>query len=190
MTGDDARETFAALIEAHGGLVHKVARVYAWTAPDRDDLVQDILAQAWRAFPGYDPARPFGTWLYRIALNVAISWLRRHAPRQRRTVPLDVDLHEAISAMERSDLVAEGSGLSWATAKRSITSALRVPGVSEIWLAGGRYFVDNQDRESTIAIGGDIAIRGGFVGTETSLEQRPVQARTAIDGYGPTRPSR
>ena len=94
MTGDDARETFAALIEAHGGLVHKVARVYAWTAPDRDDLVQDILAQAWRAFPGYDPARPFGTWLYRIALNVAISWLRRHAPRQRRTVPLDVDLHD------------------------------------------------------------------------------------------------
>ncbi len=94
MTSDDARETFAALIEAHGGLVHKVARVYAWTAPDRDDLVQDILAQAWRAFPGYDPARPFGTWLYRVALNVAISWLRRHAPRQRLTVPLDADRHD------------------------------------------------------------------------------------------------
>ncbi len=94
MTGDDAHDRFVALVEAHGGLVHKVARVYAWTAPDRDDLVQDILAQAWRTFPGYDPARPFGTWLYRIALNVAISWLRRHAPRQRRTVPLDADLHD------------------------------------------------------------------------------------------------
>ena len=94
MASDDARATFVTLVEGHGGLVHKVARVYAWTAPDRDDLVQDILAQAWRAFPGYDPARPFGTWLYRIALNVAISWLRRHAPRQRLTVPLDADLHD------------------------------------------------------------------------------------------------
>ena len=94
VTEDATREAFVALVDAHGGLVQKVARVYAWTAPDRDDLVQDILAQAWRAFPGYDPARPFGTWLYRIALNVAISWLRRHAPRQRLTVPLDVDVHD------------------------------------------------------------------------------------------------
>ena len=94
VTGDATREAFVLLVDAHGGLVQKVARVYAWTAADRDDLVQDILAQAWRAFPSYDPARPFGTWLYRIALNVAISWLRRHAPRQRLTVPLDADLHD------------------------------------------------------------------------------------------------
>lgn len=94
MTGDAARATFVALVDAHAGIVPKVARVYAWTAADRDDLAQDILAQAWRAFPGYDAARPFGTWLYRIALNVAISWLRRHVPRQRLTVPLDVDEHD------------------------------------------------------------------------------------------------
>ena len=94
MTGDATREAFVARIDAHGGLLQKVARVYAWTAADRDDLVQDILAQAWRAFPSYDATRPFGTWLYRIALNVAISWVRRHVPRQRLTVPLDVDVHD------------------------------------------------------------------------------------------------
>lgn len=88
------REAFATLLAAHGGIVRTVARAYCWTAADRDDLVQDVLAQAWRAFPSYDPARPFGTWLYRVALNVAISWLRRHAPRQRVTVPLDLDLHD------------------------------------------------------------------------------------------------
>lgn len=95
VTGDAARETFAALVDAHAGIVPAVARAYCWTPADRDDLVQDILAQAWRAFPGYDASRPFSTWLYRVALNVAISWLRRHAPRRRVTVPLDVDLHDA-----------------------------------------------------------------------------------------------
>lgn len=104
VTGDATREAFVARIDAHGGLLQKVARVYAWTDADRDDLVQDILAQAWRAFPAYDATRPFGTWLYRIALNVAISWVRRHVPRQRLTVPLDVDVHDTGGApLETAD---------------------------------------------------------------------------------------
>jgi RNA polymerase sigma factor (sigma-70 family) len=90
-----ARDAFVARVEAFPGIVHKVARAYCWSADDRDDLVQDILTQAWRAYPSYDPARPFGTWLYRVALNVAISWVRTHVPRQRVAVPLDPDLHDA-----------------------------------------------------------------------------------------------
>lgn len=93
-----ARDAFVAQIEAHRGIVHKVARAYCWSADDRDDLVQDILAQAWRAYRSYDPARPFGTWFYRVALNVAISWVRLHAARQRATVPLDPDVHDAETA--------------------------------------------------------------------------------------------
>lgn len=38
---------------------------------------QEIAVQLWRAFPAYDAARPFSTWMYRIALNVAISFVRR-----------------------------------------------------------------------------------------------------------------
>jgi RNA polymerase sigma-70 factor (ECF subfamily) len=107
MAGDEAmadlsreatRAAFVARVDAHGGVVQAVARAYCWTPADRDDLVQDILAQAWRAFGSYDADRPFATWLYRVALNVAISWLRRHAPRQRATVPLDVDVHDAAGA--------------------------------------------------------------------------------------------
>jgi RNA polymerase sigma-70 factor (ECF subfamily) len=92
------RDTFMARVSACPGIVHKVARAYCWSADDRDDLVQDILAQAWRAYPSYDPARPFATWLYRVALNVAISWVRTHAPRRRVTVPLDPDVHDTGSA--------------------------------------------------------------------------------------------
>lgn len=103
---ESRRDAFVALVDAHRGIVHKVVRAYCWTADDRDDLVQDILAQLWRAYPSYDPARPFTTWMYRVALNVAISWVRAHAPRQRATVPLDPDVHD-IGAAALDPVAAE-----------------------------------------------------------------------------------
>jgi RNA polymerase sigma factor (sigma-70 family) len=85
---------FAALLEGHRRLVFKVANTYARGAADIEDLAQDIAAQLWRAFPAYDRARPFSTWMYRIALNVAISWLRSEGPRRSRSVAYDAGLHE------------------------------------------------------------------------------------------------
>lgn len=75
-TDTDAREGFQTLLQAHRGIVAKVAGTYAWHQDDRDELMQDIATQLWRAWPGYDPQRPFATWMYRIALNVAISGVR------------------------------------------------------------------------------------------------------------------
>jgi len=86
---DDAHARFQALFEAHRGIVLKIASSYAWNADDRADLAQEIGMQLWRAFPGYDDSRSFSTWMYRVALNVAISSLRSESARRRRTVPLD-----------------------------------------------------------------------------------------------------
>lgn len=72
----------------------KVANSYAWHPQDRDDLAQEIAAQLWRAYPKYDPSRSFSTWMYRIALNVAISFVREDGHRQRHVVPLDEGLHD------------------------------------------------------------------------------------------------
>jgi len=88
------RQQFVELLERHSGMVFKVANTYARGAGDRDDLAQEIAVHLWRAYPSYDQTRPFSTWLYRIALNVAISHLRSDGPRQRRTVPFDPDLHD------------------------------------------------------------------------------------------------
>lgn len=73
-------ERFQALLEEHARIVLKVAASYA-RGPDRADLAQEIAVQLWRAFPRYDAARPFTTWMYRIALNVAISHARRGGRR-------------------------------------------------------------------------------------------------------------
>ena len=84
----DAHAEFSALLQRHAGIVFKVANSYARGAEDRADLAQEIAMQLWRAWPSYDPARSFSTWMYRIALNTAISHLRAQAPASR-DVPLD-----------------------------------------------------------------------------------------------------
>lgn len=89
---------FAALLQQHRGIVLKVAGMYCRHADDRDDLAQDICAQLWRAFPKYDRARSFSTWMYRVALNVAISHVRSSGSRARQSEPLDDALHATIGA--------------------------------------------------------------------------------------------
>lgn len=103
---DSPNIRFTSLLDEHRGIVLKVANTYCRHAEDRRDLAQEIAAQLWRAFPGYDPARPFSTWMYRIALNVAISHLRTANSRPA-GIPLD-DHHEA-EAHDRL-MVGDGAG--------------------------------------------------------------------------------
>lgn len=91
---DSPASHFDALLVQHRGIVLKVANSYACGAEDRADLAQDIAAQLWRAWPAYDPSRAFSTWMYRIALNTAISWLRGEGLRRRHAVPFDESVHE------------------------------------------------------------------------------------------------
>jgi RNA polymerase sigma factor (sigma-70 family) len=72
------QQQFEAQLREHRGIVLKVASLYAQAPDDRNDLAQEICVQAWRSFGRYEPTRgKFSTWLYRVALNVAISQLRR-----------------------------------------------------------------------------------------------------------------
>lgn len=76
-------QEFETLLAEHSGLVRRIAASYARTAADRADLAQEIALALWRASPRRDPQRPVATWMYRIALNVAISQARRANVRAR-----------------------------------------------------------------------------------------------------------
>jgi RNA polymerase sigma-70 factor (ECF subfamily) len=64
-------------IADHERLIHKVCRLYADESADREDLFQEILCQAWRSYAGFREESRFSTWLYRVALNTAITHLRK-----------------------------------------------------------------------------------------------------------------
>ncbi|WP_223648783.1 RNA polymerase sigma factor [Hymenobacter psoromatis] len=80
---------FLAALHNYQPLVLRVCRLYCQGTDDRQDLFQEIVLQLWRAWPRYvpQPDAKISTWLYRIALNVAISNLRQ---RTRRPASVDV----------------------------------------------------------------------------------------------------
>ncbi|CAN5176537.1 sigma-70 family RNA polymerase sigma factor [soil metagenome] len=68
---------FVTLIGENKRIIFKIANAYCRNKNDREDLAQDIIYQLWRSWSTYNAAYTFSTWLYRIALNVAISFYRK-----------------------------------------------------------------------------------------------------------------
>ena len=73
----DTEKQFEKHIEEHQALLYKICRLYAGTSPDRDDLFQEIVMQLWKAYPKFRSDSQFSTWLYRVAINTAITGLRK-----------------------------------------------------------------------------------------------------------------
>lgn len=67
---------FLQLIQQNSGIIYKVCRVYCIAESDREDLAQEIIYQLWKSAGSYNKAFKFTTWMYRVALNTAISFNR------------------------------------------------------------------------------------------------------------------
>jgi len=78
----DKETHFAQLMKQHTGIIYKVVNSYCQHQDDRQDLAQEILTTMWLAFDKYDSEFKFSTWMYRIALNVAISYYRKDSRRE------------------------------------------------------------------------------------------------------------
>ena len=83
-------EAFGKLIERHAPQIRRVTRAILSEPADADDAAQEAFLACWRYLGRYDPARPFGPWLIRIAVNAARDVRRRQ--RSRPTEPLAPDL--------------------------------------------------------------------------------------------------
>jgi len=76
-----------ALILENKGIILKICHLYCPDKHAREDLTQEIIYQLWRSAKSYDRERRFSTWMYRVALNVAISFYRE-GKRKKSALPL------------------------------------------------------------------------------------------------------
>ena len=83
--------TFTQLIKENEALIAKVTFLYADGEEDRKDLYQEIVSNAWHSFPRFSGKAKFSTWLYRVALNVAITSLKKRKRILADSLPEDID---------------------------------------------------------------------------------------------------
>jgi len=86
----DNKETrFLQLIEENKGILFKISKIYQDDPEDRDDLLQEMVLQLWLAFESFRGESKFSSWMYRVALNTAISDYRK---QQRTIATTDLNL--------------------------------------------------------------------------------------------------
>ena len=80
-------------IKDHQGIIFKIGNSYCSNINDREDLAQEIMYQLLRSYDSFNEAYKFSTWMYRVSLNVAISFYRKKKVRE--VVTLDDSHHDA-----------------------------------------------------------------------------------------------
>lgn len=72
---------FLKLVNQHKGILYKASRIYADSIEDREDLQQEILIQLWKSYQNFKGNSEFSTWMYRVAINTAITYLKKEKQR-------------------------------------------------------------------------------------------------------------
>ena len=77
-----SQEEFLAKIDLHKGIIFKISKMYMDDRDDQNDLFQEIVYQVWKSLSSFEGKSEFSTWLYRIALNTAIVFLKSEKRRR------------------------------------------------------------------------------------------------------------
>lgn len=81
-------EEFVRVIKQHEGVIFKITTMYTDNRADQQDLYQDVVYQLWKSFDSFRAESKISTWMYRIALNTALTRLRK-SKRMGHSVSID-----------------------------------------------------------------------------------------------------
>src|ERR1700744_3582047 len=111
MATDKEQDDFIRLISANKGIIVKICHSFCRNKTDREDLVQEIIFAIWKGRSTYIPDLRFSTWMYRVALNTAISHYRSAKKRPGEIVPFDEDHLEIEDPLSESSTLDENRSL-------------------------------------------------------------------------------
>jgi len=93
MEESDQSSLFREWYREHQGIILKIARANALNLSDQEDLIQEISLQIWNSIPNFKGNCKESTWIYRVALNTAISWGRKEKRQREKKISLAENLH-------------------------------------------------------------------------------------------------
>ncbi len=103
----EKQEKFIQVLNNNKGILYKVISIYCTDFDDRKDLEQEIIIHLWNSFQNYDSKYKMSTWIYRIALNVSVSFYRRDKNRKTKTTFINNSIFEIVDFDEKSDVLDE-----------------------------------------------------------------------------------
>jgi RNA polymerase sigma-70 factor (ECF subfamily) len=77
MTDSRQKDQFLDILEKNIGILIKIARAYANTIHDKEDLINDITLELWKSFGRFNGDSKISTWIYRVALNTSMNYKRK-----------------------------------------------------------------------------------------------------------------
>jgi RNA polymerase sigma factor (sigma-70 family) len=129
----DRKKEFIAIIQQHKGLIYKVAGYYTDHLQDREDLFQEIVFQLWKSFDSFNNSSGISTWMYRVAMNTAIYFLKK-----RKRNPVVQSIGKEALAFPQSE--GDGAEEQWATLHKHINAlSLLERGIVMLYLEGKSY---------------------------------------------------
>src|SRR5688500_17931566 len=102
-----SEDKFTRDINANIGLIHKICNIYFLNEHDRQDASQEILYQLWKSYPSFKGDAKFSTWMYKVALNTAIGYLKKRTKEPHKTMLPEhlVQLAESSEQVSNEDKV-------------------------------------------------------------------------------------
>lgn len=91
----EKEQEFLKRIESHKGILYKVSKMYMDNSDDQKDLFQEIVCQLWKSYDSFRNESQFSTWMYRVAVNTAIVFLKKEKRK--------VDKYEIVSENIKDD---------------------------------------------------------------------------------------
>ena len=98
---------FVDILNNHRGLIYKVCHLYCDDPEDRKDLFQEIVLQVWKSLEGFRQESTIGTWMYRIALNTAITHFRKEKRLGGKVSLTGIDIPDLNDSNEKEDQLKE-----------------------------------------------------------------------------------
>ena len=99
MDTKELEQEFLNMVEAQKRTIYKVGYMYANERDDLNDLFQETVLNLWKSFPRYRGESTLNTWVYRIAMNTCITFLRRSNTRPQ-TIPMTANVADLMAEEE------------------------------------------------------------------------------------------
>ncbi len=89
---------FVTMIKKYKRIIYKVINTYCNDVDDKKDLEQEIIIQLWKSYQSYNGSTQLSTWIYRIAMNVSISFYRNNVTRKTNTTSINDSIFQELAS--------------------------------------------------------------------------------------------